>query len=315
MNRIIISDFDSTITRKDTIHVLTKLPYLIKPNFTPKWNHFNDLYLRNLDKLHPKILTYRQLPLLPPKFRGFNSVANYKDILSKEFEYQNLLRDLEMSSTDEITRYRLFEGISFRDVERYVESLKVSNHEIVRPDFFDFMRLSNVPAKNFYILSVNWSSEFIRCVVEMEGPGCHLIEVGNILCNDLTSDKNGVYTGEFSNTLLTGADKVEVMETNILRNLEKDADPWYIGDSEADILCILHPLVNGVLFVDPSKSLDDFLELSVKLLGLPEDIMCNFFNDSRQLTYLALQKGNGKRCYLTKSWHGIAMLLNTRVTG
>ena len=315
MHRIIISDFDSTITKKDTIHVLARLPYLIKPNFTPKWSHFNDFYLRNRDKLYPEILTHRHVPLLPPKFHGFNSVADYKRILSREFEYQNLLRDLEMTSTDEMERYKLFEGISFRDVERYVELLRVSNPPIVRPEFSDFMRLSNIPAQDFYIVSVNWSSEFIRCVVEMEGCGCHLIEVENIFCNDLTSDKNGVYTGEFSNTVLTGVDKVEVMETNILRNLGRDADPWYIGDSGADLLCILHPLVNGVLFVDPSKGLDDFLELSVKLLGLSEDAMSNFFNDTSQLTLLALQKGNGKRCYLAKSWHGIAQILNLRATG
>lgn len=197
LKHILICDFDETITRKDTISLLAKLPYK-RPTARelPPWTHFTQNYMKAYE-LYAKPNT-RCLPLIPQdvlNFRHKIMKSNYKDLFSEEFAYQKQARKVELASIEELEKYKLFQGITANNVKQYVGSLQ---KEQIRPGFTEVWRNTDEQ----YVLSINWSREFIRDVLaekELQ------VNEENIYCNNLLISDDGSYTGMFDKGIMTGS--------------------------------------------------------------------------------------------------------------
>ncbi|KAL3238593.1 Cto1p RNJ42_00030 [Nakaseomyces bracarensis] len=344
MRHVIVSDFDETITRRDTISVLARIPYAVKRGLPP-WEHFADAYYANWRQAHAENQDLRRLPLLARVTAtsatacgtacatGSAAVApapagitreNFPVLFREEIEYQRNSRAIELASTVEMAKQGVFRGVSHRDVRGYVENLKSKSPSKsgsadaekdaeegegeeqgveVRDGVFAVIG-GAVPRERCYVLSVNWSREFIHAFVD--------VPPQNIYCNRLLSE-DGTYTGEFENEVLCGSDKIAKLHEILDKETSgsdagADNTVWYVGDSETDLLPILYPGVNGVLLIDPAADSEKFEKLAA-MLGL-----------DHAATAAALQAAPWTRClekdprhglYLALSWHAINDLIKT----
>ncbi|QLG71361.1 hypothetical protein HG535_0B04010 [Zygotorulaspora mrakii] len=314
MKDIIISDFDDTITSRDTISLLGELPYLINPLLNPKWSYFQDAYMSNYHKFQKNPQAFgaqfaggRTFPLLCSSNETVTS-ANFYTLFATEIRYQQDRRLLEMTSTEEMTKRGLFKGITHSDICRYVEYDPRIGASLLRNGFMEF--ISSLDSSEFYIISINWSKEFIHEVV-----GTSNIEASNIFCNELIS-QNGIYTGKFSNQILAGSDKLHELEKLLRKHQSDETDNrfWYIGDSETDLLSILHPKVNGLLLLDPESEKKKLMKLATEVLGIPLNELKLYVQDKNVLHMKCFSKENGNGFFLVKSWFAIQELVRPRST-
>lgn len=297
MRHIVISDFDETITTKDTISVLGKIPYWVKPGTEPPWEHYSDTYYQCWKKYHSKNQDLRTLPLISAQM-GCIDRDSYPRLFKDEIEFQRNNRAIELASTMEMSKRGLFRGVTHSNIRDYVrEHLQ----DAVRDGMFRC--IDEVGAQDFYILSVNWSREFIHAV------GRNYVPYSNIFCNNLLSDGD-TYTGEFENEVLCGSDKIaklgEIIETRLAN---ATGSVWYIGDSETDLLSILYPGINGVLLLDPLENPDKFEKLVRQVLGVDEPVVQEYLHGNRQWAK-CLDKDDENGLYLARSWDGIRDLLS-----
>lgn len=178
MKTIIISDFDETITRVDTICTIAKLPYLLNPRLKPEWGHFTKTYMDGYHKY--KYNGTRSLPLLSSGVPTIISQSNFNKLFADELKYQNHNRVVELNSVNEITKQQIFKSISLDQMKTFARD---QNHEdcLLRDGFKTFCSsvVKNFES-DFYVLSINWSKEFIHEVI-----GDRRLKNSHIFCNDL----------------------------------------------------------------------------------------------------------------------------------
>lgn len=297
LKNIIICDFDETITNRDTISIVGEIPYRYKANLKPEWSHFAETYMQNYKKFRLNSGTFRHsqrsLPLLPSSRPRIDS-SNYGKLFENELRYQNDARQLEMSSTDEMAKYKIFSNIKLSDVSLFAKEKLEGEGFSLREGFNNFAL--SIPKDDFYIVSVNWSREFIHASV-----GDDVVDPEHIYCNRLLSDK-GVYIGKFSNCLLTGSDKVNVVEKILANRKTRDAKYWYVGDSETDLLTVLHPEVNGILLLDPEQDEPKFRKLTSDVLGLEQHQVDKFIGQKDCGWLQCYEKNEKTSVYLARSW-------------
>ncbi|GAV54424.1 hypothetical protein ZYGR_0AL01560 [Zygosaccharomyces rouxii] len=302
MNNIIIADFDETITNRDTTCILGQLPYTLDPELKPPWSHFVNVYYEHYQKFQSNV-NNRVLPLLPLGKKTIITDTNFAQLFHTEVEFQKSKRLLELASTTEIESHKIFKGVKHEHVRSFVENDLQGPDSLLRPGFSNFISL--IPKDNFHVVSVNWSPEFIRHVIGNEGIHPH-----HIACNSLISNDDE-YTGQFTNDLLTGSDKIRVIQQimSYYDSKENDHCLWYVGDSDTDLLSVLFPNINGVLLIDPVKEPEKFQKITIQLLGLPQEDMDEFGHDSSLGWYTCCTKQGGKTVYIVKSWNDLQKLI------
>lgn len=303
MPNVVISDFDETITKKDSIAVLGQLPYYGNPKKFPKWTHYTDNYMQGFTKYINQAPS-RHLPLLNCVSNKIISNENYTALFDEEFKYQDYLRKIELYSTNELSKLNHFTGTKHL-IPSYVEHCLNNGSLEIRDGLQSFLAHLHSQNDTFYILSINWSKEFIIECISDERLNRH-----NIFCNALEV-KGSEYDGRFSNELLTGSDKVLYID-RIIERESKGTDGckfWYIGDSETDLLSILHPGINGILLLDPEENMVKFEKVVKNILGVDESSIQFFLQDKVSIAKLPIGKYNGNSVYLAKTWCSIRNLL------
>ncbi|CAI5758320.1 unnamed protein product [Candida verbasci] len=198
----IISDWDETITVKDTIKYVSQVPYKLNPNLTPKFEYFTNVYMKNYNE-------YKE------KFGLRNS-------LNDEIRFQKGMRPIEMSSIKELERYMIFKGLTKEYFEAQAHLIEL------RSGFVDFVNKCRQIGIEFIILSVNWSSLIIKKALELNG----IFDI-KIITNELEF-KNGLTTGTWiGNEIRTSEDKLDFVK-------KYGENFMYIGDSLTDLLPLLH---------------------------------------------------------------------------
>lgn len=293
LRNVIISDFDETITNRDTISILGELPYYCKPNLKPEWSHFASTYMQNYQKFK---FPRRRLPLISPPNIDITS-SNFNELFRDELNYQTDARRLEISSTNEMAKYQIFANVTFSDVLQFTTQKLEEERFTLRDGFKKFIR--SQAKDDFYIVSVNWSDEFIEASI-----GSEIISKDHIYCNRLLSVE-GVYTGVFSNSLLTGVDKISAIDDIIAKKDTENIVYWYVGDSETDLLPILHPDVNGVLLLDPSENKRKFKKITQDILGLDRSQMESFAANSERSWLQCYEKNENRFVFIAKSWSSL----------
>lgn len=305
MNHILLSDFDETITLKDTIGILASLPYRKKTKLKPEWSFFVDNYMQGWNNYH-KQFPPRVLPLIN-QIKKPLSLENFKSTLQQEFDYQAFCRKIELNSTNKLSEFGLFSNLNNDDIRLFANDQVKSKTVVLREGFKELLRSKLIKPEFVYIISVNWSKAFIYNIINED-----VLKMENIFCNDLVMHHEQ-YSGMFSNNLLTGSDKIVTLET-ILRSKtntlgQKNNIFWYIGDSETDLLPILHPLVNGILLLNPKENIKKYNKITKVILGIDAMILEKFESHDISIVEIPGLKVGTNKLYITKSWKDISKLI------
>lgn len=214
--RLIVTDWDETITQHDTIALVAEAGYLAKPKFTPKFPYFSQVYMDAYEK-------YSREFGLP------------RTDLETEFQFQTGLRAVELASINEMERLQLFKDVPVELFQQQAQKV------VLRPGFLDFLHRGLTNEVPVVILSINWSKIFIEAALAHNGVDPSKVMV---LVNDLevelgqTTGRFGAITDRFVTGVgvRTGPDKLAVVR----RLADKyGRDIMYVGDSSTDLLSLL----------------------------------------------------------------------------
>ena len=137
--RLVIADWDETLTEKDTISVLAQAPSTsIKP-----FTHYGDIY--------------------GDAYTSYTKQFGPCKTLEDHIAFQKGMRPIEMSSIDALEADRYFAGISKSDIEQAAEKVKL------RPGAVEFLKHCQSAKLKVVILSVNWSRIFIDATLRRYG--------------------------------------------------------------------------------------------------------------------------------------------------
>lgn len=212
---LIVADWDETITTKDTIALLAEAAYAAKPDYSPPFSHFVDIYMQAL--------------LL------YDRRSHPRTTLAAERQYQEGLPPVEMASIEEIERLRLFEGV------RREQFVRVGKKVQLKDGFLRFCSHCNAQGIPVVVLSINWSRYFIAQCLKQHG-----VENVVVVSNELEF-QDDVCTGLFDKkvSIRTGIDKESQVQQ--LRNQWENRLLWYIGDSSTDLFALLESDVGVVI--------------------------------------------------------------------
>ncbi|CEP62227.1 Cto1p LALA0_S05e00716g [Lachancea lanzarotensis] len=296
---VLATDFDETITDKDTISVLAELPYLYKSYNVP-WTHFLDTYKQGNQKFEP---APRKLPILDLWARHPDQLitaGNFDRVFRSEVEFQKSLRPIELNSIRELEAMGAFEGVTIEEVQKFSKNRTF----LLRDGFLEAWKA----VADVHIISVNWSKIFIQSLLDSAAERRSL-EVSSmppvqIACNDLIAEE-GKLSGKFDKVVVTGFDKLEKLRMLVQNSSQKETI-WYVGDSETDILPILYPGVNGVFLLDPAENAKKLTKIT-SVMGVPANYLAKFAAQKLDIVEVPCKKTG--MLYFVKNWRAFARLL------
>lgn len=207
--RVLVADWDETITVKDTTQLVVDAAYSAKTGL-PDFSHFTRIYG---DARHKYDLHYM--------------AANGKhDAFNEEIAYQKGMRLVEMSSISAIVECELFRGLTPDHFKRQASNVQL------RTGFVDFANRVYHEGIPMYVLSINWSKTLIEETLSLHG-----VKGFTVLSNDLEFS-NGISTGRFDPAfdIRTGYDKM--VELGKIQSLHPESELVYVGDSVGDVLAL-----------------------------------------------------------------------------
>ncbi|ODV60636.1 Cto1p ASCRUDRAFT_26631, partial [Ascoidea rubescens DSM 1968] len=228
--KVIIIDWDETITKYDTIGLLGSIPYknkILSCNLPP-WSHFNNYY-------------FQQFKSFNDSFNAKHKVTSTKD----EIYYQKQLKSIDLLSINKIVKSKVFENVTDKQFKNLLDDIKI------REGFWEFINSliqndnENLPnykiARKIIILSVNWSKLPIQhaFIQNLGSENYHKyikiitneFEFQTVNTNELTGKIND--SNELINVL------IKIKNSLMLKTKEKDM-MIYIGDSRTDLLSMLN---------------------------------------------------------------------------
>ncbi|EMG49051.1 CTO1 Cold tolerance protein 1 [Candida maltosa Xu316] len=224
--KIIITDWDETVTKEDTIKYVSEVPYINNPQLTPPFSHFVDAYFANYSH-------YKK------SFGDRNSIDD-------EVLFQQGTLAIESESIRNIEDSKIFKDLTeshFRNQASKIE---------IRPGFVEFVKECKTKEIPVVILSANWTSIVINQVLLNHG-----ISVDEVITNELIFE-DGVSTGDWhkGRRIRVTQDKLEVVKQY------NGEDVMYVGDSGTDFLPLLHAGIPCA--IENTKIVDIFNNLGLQ---------------------------------------------------
>lgn len=202
--RVVVMDWDETITKKDTTALVAQTAYRCKSGLID-FSHYTKIYMDAYNMYLAKWLE--------------------RNTIEQEIEFQRGLKEVEMTLISAIQKDGLFKGLTRSDLAESAKAVEI------QPGFVDFVKKVQGDTP-LYILSVNWSRTLIESALLRAG-----ITGITVLANELEfiGDRS---TGYFDKTMdiRTGCDKIEE-----LRRIKKEHGKLiiYVGDSSGDVLPLI----------------------------------------------------------------------------
>lgn len=224
-----MTDFDGTISDKDTIPLIARAAYIVKPDFVP-FSKYTDIYLAAYTK---------HAAQFEKKYGPVNS-------LEMELLFQQGMHGVETTSINAIEADGLFKDVPLELIKQQALSV------LMRPGTIEYIKSCLVNGVRVIILSLNWSREFIAECLRLNGVFSGI----EIVASDfeyIHREGQLVSTGKWDNTttIRTAIDK-----RDYLNSLGVE-DVWYVGDSGTDLLAGLSA-TKGIALANTSlvKTLD-----------------------------------------------------------
>jgi 2-hydroxy-3-keto-5-methylthiopentenyl-1-phosphate phosphatase len=247
MARAFFLDFDGTITTKDTISTLFNFALSIQAS------KGQDLSTARGSILAKYLEDYSQ------HVKGYFPPEEDRDIMAEEIEYYRSLKVVENRSFERVSRSGLFESITDNEWEEFGRHAVRKGEVVVREGFGDFIEKVEESGGIWGVVSVNFSSHFIRGVLASTVRETSTVEV---LANH--PDENGVLSGpkigkgEYGLVMATSDAKLASMKSllNSWRNGRRQQflDVVYIGDSGTDIECLTEEGTTGIVMAEDGNS-------------------------------------------------------------
>ncbi|VVT54271.1 uncharacterized protein SAPINGB_P003992 [Magnusiomyces paraingens] len=257
----IVVDWDETITKIATIHLLAAAAYQIKPELEPKWKALMENNVAEVSKF---------ASLFKPTTLALSSTPE----LDAEIEFLEGLKPLEYGLTKKIEDSQIFKGLNpavFLDLIPQIEFID---------GWWDFAKMveSADDPPGIVILSQGLSSEFVRAVIDANYPENKIIIYGN----DIDWDTGKIFPegyqvdAKFEESLTDPAvvhgyvrnitDKERIVSKLKKEALKVGKDLWYFGDSPVDTLSLL--VSSRGVVVNNKETFDNLTdELKVPDLG------------------------------------------------
>ncbi|OAP62776.1 hypothetical protein AYL99_02003 [Fonsecaea erecta] len=267
----IVLDWDGTLTRRDTLHVLAAIGYSTRNNnrhrrsLTP-WDQIVQAYMSDY-KQHRD--SYR--PARPER----RTVA-------QESAWLASLKDVELRSLQRVQDAGIFSDVTKQDIWTAAEDAVRDNEVELREGWKDLLSLASHatnetaevarPPVPVSILSVNWSAAFIRAclsaaLADDNSPLKGTVDSISILANRLACEveRPGDDGLDFV-SIRTSADKLDALAR--LRRDGGTGDILYVGDSSTDFDCIVAADVGVCMRDEPMGSGQSELKETLERVGV-----------------------------------------------
>lgn len=227
---LIIFDWDETLTSHDTLSLIPEKslePY-VKPYLDDLAHHTSS---------HPL------------------GQESSRVTLAHQLEWLDSLADVEIKSIARVQDDGLLVGWHHSNLEERLNKVKLRPG--VTTDLTQWLDKRRVATA---VLSVSWSSAFIRAALQREG-----VPIVDVHANDVDVDEQtGKGTGKVMRSIRTGLDKLREMATMVVDNNDPNdgreaggALLVYAGDSNTDLPCLLAASVGIVVAPGETSSLLD----------------------------------------------------------
>ncbi|PKS06457.1 hypothetical protein jhhlp_007205 [Lomentospora prolificans] len=213
----IVLDFDGTITTRDTIgmlaeHAISFHKEHYDEDFSGAWKHILEAYGNDYSDY----------------VTNYPVTENQRTSLGEEAKFLNGLEDLDLDSVRRVEESRIFDRISPADFFSDGVSAVGEGRVTLRPGISELLALAESRGWPVYVVSVNWSRNFIEGVLH------HLGTQMEIYSNEVIPQ--GRISGPGGTSVLaTSADKLRVL--NDIPGL-KGKSFVYFGDSSTDLECL-----------------------------------------------------------------------------
>lgn len=229
----LIFDFDGTITTKDTIGHLASAAIAAQKlsrgaNLQPAWDSLVQAYLADYDAYRAK----------------YTPKEAERTTIDQENLFLGGLRDVEKASLRRVGEAALFKDLATAAMRRIgADAVENGNIEL-RPGFGRIVKAARAHGWPVSIVSVNWSTDFIRGAV-----GELLREDDAVIANGTRHEDGTIYGPAALNgdLLVCAPDKARAM-----RQLKGPV--VYFGDSTTDLECLIEAQ-HGVVMADGESSL------------------------------------------------------------
>lgn len=232
-----ILDFDGTITTKDTISTLAKFGIASQKangyDLTAAWDEIVARYGEDYSK----------------HITSYNPAKRERKTLAEEIAYCRSLKDVELRSFERVGKSGIFRGIADGQWENFGRDAVHGGDVKVRKGFDNFVERISTSGGLWGVVSVNFSSKFIRGVLEASA-GLKSAEV-KILANH--PNEEGTLAGPKGPVLATSDAKLASSKgllqfwKNGSKKLGRSAKIVYVGDSGTDIECLTADGVVGIV--------------------------------------------------------------------
>jgi 2-hydroxy-3-keto-5-methylthiopentenyl-1-phosphate phosphatase len=241
-----VLDFDGTITTKDTISTLAGFGISFQRkagnDFDEEWKKVLRSYGEDYSK----------------HIQNYRPAKNERQTLEEEIEYYRSLREVELKSFERVSTSGLFKGVENNDWEEFGHEVIQDERVEIRKGFEDFVASILSRDSIWGVVSVNFSSHFIRGVLRAS-LGDENTKV-DVVANSITSEGSIVgpeVEESGSRTILATSDtKLSANKwSKPLQHRKQNLERWvYVGDSGTDIECLTAENVVGIIMSDDGQS-------------------------------------------------------------
>jgi 2-hydroxy-3-keto-5-methylthiopentenyl-1-phosphate phosphatase len=243
--RTFILDFDGTITTKDTISTLFDFALTAQASKG-----------RDLTAARDEILAIYSEDF-SRHVKDYSPAKEERNTIAQEVKYYQSLNGVENRSFERVSRSGLFRGISNNQWEVFGRDAVKRGQVVIRDGFGDFIREIETSGGIWGVVSVNFSSHFIRGVLAGAGMETSAAEV---FANH--SDEKGILlgpeTGKVTSVMATSDAKLASMKALLnswrSRTRRHVSKVVYIGDSGTDIECMTEEGTTGIIIAENRNS-------------------------------------------------------------
>lgn len=187
----------------------------------------------------------------------YSPAKEERKTLNQEVGYHRSFKSVETRSFERVSRSSLCKGISNDEWKVFGSDAVKDGDVVVRDGFHDFVKKLDTEGGIWGLVSVNFSSYFIRGVLASAGVESSMVEV---LANQ--ANENGILlgpeTGEGDSVMATSDAKLASMKSLLESWSSEPGEEFskviYIGDSCTDIECLTEEGTTGIVMAEDRNS-------------------------------------------------------------
>ena len=252
-------DWDGTIAIKSTLATDASIGY--RKNIgqsLPPWPHFTRAYVEDRQTIG--------------EFR--KPIKGQNPNLEQYLTWQRDLVTAERASIERIEKAGLFANVTEDDVIATAEKAVADGIVPLRRGLLSLFERLHSRGDSLAVLSVNWSSVFIREVLRSSAQKAHESGFLSSLCihsNEIDFGTNGKLSRKFPEEdrgIWTAQDKARVMQRELGPKLRQRPSSVYVGDESTDLACLLAADLGICIRDEPLSAEQKALKEALELLGI-----------------------------------------------